>query len=110
MIGLPYVPFFPIRFSKHIYVFVEPIYDSLHYVSEVPEFALKPFDSDELLKYEWADTNKNPYNRYRFDIKRYSPDTLDIIFIKKYLGYDLPKVTFIATKKVEYAPIEFPAH
>jgi len=43
MVGPPYVPWFPIPIgdSKHIYVFVESKYDSLHFASDAPEFSLR---------------------------------------------------------------------
>ena len=117
MVGLPYIPLFPIPIgdSHSIYVFVTPKYDSLHYSSHPPEFALRPINSNELIKYEWADTNKNRGNkiyhyRYNFDISGYSPDTIEVVFTKDYFGCTLPPITFIASKRTEYEPIEFPAN
>ncbi len=116
MVGPAYIPLIPIPIgdSKRIWVFVYPKNDSLFHTTNAPEFALRPKGCEDLIRPVLADTSgpvsvPNQY-RYRFEIGGCSPDTLEVVFLKKYLGYDLPKVTSIATKKMEYTPIEFPAH
>ena len=114
--GPPYIPLFPIPMnrSKRIYIFINPKYDSLHHTFDAPEFALKPKNSNVLVLPEWVDTDGRvtpPFTyRYLFNIWGYSPDTLEVIFLKSYHGCDIPNVTFIATKKTEYEPFVFPAH
>jgi len=115
MVGPPYIPLFPIPIgdSKEIYVFVYPKYDSLNHVNDAPEFGLRPKGKNFLVRPTDIDTSgiipRKSY-RYFFDIKSYSPDTLEVVFTKKYLGCELPTVTFIATKKTIYEPLVFPAH
>ena len=91
--------------SKRIYIFINPKYDSLHHTFDAPEFALKPKNSNVLVLPEWVDTDGRvtpPFTyRYLFNIWGYSPDTLEVIFLKSYHGCDIPNVTFIATKKTE---------
>ncbi|MBK6915142.1 MAG: hypothetical protein IPH11_16300 [Ignavibacteriales bacterium] len=115
LIGPPLVPFFPTHpgSPKRIYISVYPVYDSLLNLSESPDFALKPRNSDDLIMPEWSDVNRSKHNYsylFSFYIGRYSPDTLEVVFLKEYLGCKLPPVTFIANKKTEYVPIMFPSH
>ena len=104
LIGPPYIPFIPHFFghSKEIEVFVDSKEDS--HVYEAPELGLKPRGCDIPIKPTGVDGGggPHPWYRYSFDIGGYSPDTIEVVFLKKYLEYDLPSVTFIATKKKEY--------
>lgn len=116
MVGPPYIPLFPIPIgdSKRIYVFVYPKYDSIYHFPDAPEFALRPKGSDVLINPVRADTNgrsPHPYSyRFLFDIGKYSPDTLEVVFLKKYYGCEQQPVIFIASKKTEYEPLVFPSN
>ena len=116
MVGPPYIPLIPIPMgsSKRIYVFVSPKYDSIYHFPDSPEFALRQKGSTVLINPVRTDTSGNRLKpcsyRFLFDIGEYSPDTLEVVFLQKYLGCDLPSVTFIATKKTEYKPFVIPVH
>jgi len=107
MVGPPAIPIFPIPIgdSKHITVFVDLPYDSLLNRYHEPEFALRPGSNDTLIVPQhirhMGGRNPRTY-QYEFDIGGFSPDTLEVLFVKRYLGCELPVVTFIATKKMEY--------
>lgn len=113
MTGPPLIPFFPVHPDnpKHIYIFVHPRSDTLFQVPDAPEFALRPQSSNVLINpqrvYQRGEHNYS-YGCFFFNIGQYSPDTLEVIFLTKYNGCDLPPVTFIASKKTEYEPFEFP--
>ena len=113
MTGPPYLPIIPIPVNNtnRIYVMVEPQYDSLYHYLDAPEFAIRSKGSNDLIKPSWIDTSgRKSYLRYRylFNIRGYSPDTLEIVFQKNYHGCELPVVTFSARKTVEYDPLAFP--
>lgn len=116
MVGPPYVPFFPVPVgdSQHIYVFVDSKQDSLHIPSDAPEFSLKSKERKRLVRPEWADTCEGGTGwrtyRYYFNLGGDPPDTLEVVFLKKYHGCDLPTVTFIATKHTDYESFVLPGN
>jgi hypothetical protein len=114
MFGPPFVPLFPIVIgnSKYIDVFVESKIDSISFKTDTLEFALRSKGSNVLVRPTKVrkDGINTPtdLNRYEFYIGGDSPDTLEVVFLNKYHGCDLPIVTFIATKKTKYEPFVIP--
>jgi hypothetical protein len=115
LVGPPLIPFFPVHPGnpKHIYVAFIPPRDSALNFSNAPEFVLRPKGSNVLISPVKSNSNgvKQIYSFDRsFDIGKYSPDTLEVVFLKKFNGCTLPSVTFIASKRIEYEPLVFPSH